>query len=307
MAEAPAAAPAAPAADPKAAPAVPAATPEPTEDYIVSGKAVKLTKAQAKAYIQKGLFADQKLKSIDTLKTTSEKLLAALKTPDGIMGLLRDPALGTSPKEVLRKLMASDVIDDELKEEIAKWTYQNVVVPGKKTPEEVERDKKLTDYERLKKEETARKQADLTKQQQAQVAQVYAAVRSEVTKQVVADKTFPQTEGAIRAVVEKLRVMNRKGAPISPENVTKALGLVKKDHLLHQQTMFDAIEDPEALIALFGEARALKISKALVARLKAKGAAKPAEGAKPASTGGRDSDSKQFGRERHGYKVMDVF
>ena len=118
---------------------------------------------------------------------------------------------------------------------------------------------------------------------------------------------WPAMLGRKDAVVEKLRVMNRKGAPISPENVTKSLGLVKKDHLLHQQTMFDAIEDPEALIALFGEARALKISKALVARLKAKGAAKPAEGAKPASTGGRDSDSKQFGRERHGYKVMDVF
>ncbi len=301
----------APAADPKGAPATPAAdpklaaaAPEPTEDYIIQGKTVKLTKAQAKTYVQKGYFADSKLKSMGVLSEKTAALLNDIKTPEGLLKILKDPALGASPKEVFRKMMGSDLIDDELKEEMSKWVYDNVVKKGQLTPEQIEQEKKLTDYERLKKDEGDRKKATEAQQNQAQVQQVYQAVRSEITKQIVADKTFPQTEGAIRSVVEKLRVMNKKGAPITSESVTKALGLVKKDHLLHQQTMFDAIEDPESLIALVGEARALKISKALVARLKAKGLAKIE--AKPAAVTGEKAREKAFGVQRHGYTVLDV-
>src|SRR6185312_13630395 len=104
----------------------------------------------------------------------------------------------------------SDVIDDELKEDIAKWTYENVVKRAKLSPEEIEREEKLRDYDRLKKEEASRKEKELSAQKQADVQKIYSAVRSEVSKQIQADKTFPQVEGAIRQVIDKLRVMNRK-------------------------------------------------------------------------------------------------
>lgn len=306
-----AAPPVAPAAPPKGAPPVPGApvvpNPEATETIKVNGKEVKVTKAQLIAYAQKGMFADGKLKSMGTLSEKTAGLLAALKTPEGLLGILKDPALGANPKEVLRSLLKSDLIDDELKEDIARWTYENVVKRGQLTPEQIENEKKLTDYERLKKDDEDRKKTAAKAQSDAQVTAVYTALRGEISKQIVADKTFPQTEGAIRSVVDKLRVMNKKGATITQENITKALALVKKDHLLHQQTMFDAIEDPEALIALFGEARALKISKALVARLKAKGAAKVDATKKDeeALTGDK-ARQKRFGVDRHGYHVMDV-
>lgn len=296
-------------ADPKAVPPVAgaAANAEPTQEFVVNGKTVKLTAAQVKTAVQKGLFADGKLKSMDVLAKSSQGILNALKTPQGLLGLLKDPSLGNSPKEVFKALMASDVIDDELKETMSQWVYQNVVQKAKLTPEEIERDKKLSDYERLKKAEEDRKQKDMTAQQQAQVNGIYQAVRAEVTKQVLADKTFPQTEGSIRAVVEKLRVMNKQGAPITAENVTKALGLVKKDHVLHQQAMLDAIVDPEELIALVGEARALKISKALVARIQAKQKikAKPkAEDDGEVAEKVTDSIDKKFGRNKFGYSPM---
>jgi hypothetical protein len=101
--------------------------------------------------------------------------------------------------------------------------------------------------------------------------------------------------------------MNKQGAPITAENVTKALGLVKKDHVLHQQAMLDAIVDPEELIALVGEARALKISKALVARIQAKQKtkAKPkAEDDGEAAEKVTDSIDKKFGRNKFGYSPM---
>lgn len=299
------AAPAATGAAANADPKTPPVAVEATEDYVVNGKTVKLTKAQAKAYTQKGLFADGKLKSMNVLSEKTAALLENIKTPAGLLKILKDPALGASPKAVLRELLNSDTIDDELKEDLSKWVYENVVKKGQMTPEQIENDKKLTDYERLKKEDADRKKATETQQNQAQVNQVYQAVRAEISKQIVADKTFPQTEGAIRSVVDKLRVMNKKGAQITTENISKALALVKKDHILHQQTMFDAIEDPESLIALVGEARALKISKALVARLKAKGAAKAAADKSEPIVGEKARVSK-FGMDRHGYTVMDV-
>ena len=312
-----AAAPAAPAVDPKAAAAPPAGAPpaakaeEATETIKVNGKEMKVTPSQLRALAQKGAFADQKLKSVDVLQGTTKRLIDDLKTPEGLVRILKDKTLGANPKDVIRGLLKSDFIDEELKEDIAKWTYENYVKPGQMKPEEIEREKKLAEYERLKAAEEKRASEEATKAQQAQMQALYQAVRSEITKQIVADKTFPQTEGSIRAVTEKLRVMNKKGEKITEASIGKAIGLVKKDHLIHQQAMFDLIEDPEALIAFFGEARALKISKALVARLQnkakadAKAATKAPEGE---SAEGKSTDriDKKFGKEKHGYQVMEV-
>ncbi len=317
MADAPAAPPqAAPAATPAkgAAAAPPAAVPgakpaeQATETIKVDGKEMKVTPSQLRALAQKGYFADQRLKSVDVLTNSTKNLLSKLQTPEGIMEVLRDPKLGASPKDVLRKLMTSDVVDAELKEEISRWVYDNVVVQGQKSPEQIETEKKLSKLAQLEKDEKDRNERALSEQQRAQVAQVYQAVRTEVTKQIVADKTFPKTEGSIRAVVEKLRVMNRQGAPITAESISKALGLVKHDHMIHQQTLLDAFEDPEQLIAAIGEPRALKIARALATRLKAKSAAKSAP--KKADDGTDENldarNTRKFGRERHGYAVMEV-
>ena len=290
-----------------AAVATPAAE-EATETLKVNGKEIKLTKAQVIAAAQKGLFADQKLKSIDTLQKGTTSLLNDLKTPEGFLKTLKNPALGANPKEIFKKLMSSDIIDDELKDEMSKWVYQNVVQQAKKTPEEIERDKKLSEYEKLKAEKEDREKQEMTDKHQAQVQQVYQAIRAEVNKQILDDKTFPQTEGSVRAVIEKLRVMNKQGVPVTSESVTKALGLVKKDHIMHQQALLDSIEDPEGLIALLGEARALKISKALVARLQAKGKTKAAEVQHEKSVKEKVTDriDKKLGRTPQGYTVLDI-
>jgi hypothetical protein len=291
---------------PAQTPAAPAAS-EPKHKIKVNGKEHELPLSELIKLAQKGAFADQKLKSVDVVSAKTQQLLSKLKTPEGLIEVLKDPALGASPKEAFKRLMASDIIDDELKEEISKWTYENVVKKAKMSPEDIEREEKLRDYERLKKQETDRKQREQTEAQKAEIQKVYSAVRSEVSKQIKEDKTFPQTEGSIRAVIDKLRVMNRQGAPINTENITKALSLVKKDHVMHQQAMFDTLEDPEQLISLLGEARALKISKALVARLKSKASQKaPEKKAEGSDETLNDRTARKFGRERHGYQVMDV-
>jgi hypothetical protein len=299
----------APAALAAGAPAAkPAAGAEATFEVKVNGQVKKLTQSQLIAAAQKGLFADQKLKSMDVLQGKTAGLIQALKTPEGLLAVLKDPALGANPKEVFKKLMASDVVDDELKEVMSKWVYDNVVAQAKKTPEQIEQEKRLARLDQLEKDEEKRKQDALTAQQKQQVDGIYQAVRSEVTKQIVADKTFPKNEGAIRLVIDKLRVMNRKGAPVTAESITKALATVKNDYILLQQSILDADDDPEALISRIGEARALKISKALIARLKKKSA--PAEGAKieGEETGRKVTDriDEKLGRERHGYHVLKI-
>lgn len=279
---------------------------EATQEFIVNGKPVKLTAAQVKAAVQKGLFADQTLKSVDVLKKSSAALLNQLKSDP--LSVLTDKSLGANPKEAFKKFMSSDLVDDEMKEFMSKWVYDNVVQTSKLTPEQIEEKKKLSDYERLKAQEEKRRNDEAKAKLDAQTAQIRGAIKTEVSKQIVADKTFPQTEGSVRAVFEKLRVMNKKGVPIDSGAVTKALDLVKKDHILNQQTLFDAIEDPEALISYFGEARALKISRALVARLKAKGKVTQKEAAATETDAPRekitDKLDREAGRTRHGYQVM---
>lgn len=281
---------------------------EPTRGIKVNGKDIQVTDSQLVTLAQKGYFSDQKLKSMEVLQGKTKALIESLKTPDGLIGVLKDPALGASPKEVFKKLMSSDIIDDELKEVMSKWVYDNVVVQAKKTPEQIDNEKKLSDYERLKKADEERKSQETTKQNQQKVQEVYQSIRAEVTKQIVADKTFPQVEGSIRAVIDKLRVMNKQGAPITAENITKALGLVKKDHIMHQQALLDSVEDPEGLISLLGEERALKVSRALVARVQAKAKAKIQEEKKEEKTREKVTDriDKKLGRTPHGYSILDI-
>ncbi len=298
-----------PATNKPGAPPAPPAAKEPTTPVKINGKVYELTQAQLIAAAQKGIFADQRLKSAEVVTGKTAQLIAKLKTPDGLLEVLKDPTLGNSPKEVLRKLMNSDVIDDELKEEIAAWTYKNVVQRAKLSPEEIEREEKLKDYERLKTQEKERAERDLSTKQKAEVEQVYQAVRSEVVKQITADKTFPKTEGAIRSVIDTLRAMNKNGAKVTTDSIAKALSKAKNDHLVHQQAMFDSIESDEDLVKFIGENRALRISRALVARLKSKGKAKaetkPEEEGKPEEKVTDRIDHK-LGRQRHGYTVMKV-
>lgn len=275
-----------------------------TETIKVNGKEIKVTKSQLIAAAQKGYFADQKLKSMDVLSKNTTALLSDIKTPEGLLKILKDPALGANPKEILRKLISSDLVDEEILEDIAKLTHDRWLPRQKMTPEQIENEKKLSDYARLKKAEEDRKKSAETEKNRAEVDQVYQHVRGEVSKQIVADKTFPQTEGSIRAVISTLKAMNKGGAPVTPENISKALSKVKKDHLIHQQTMFDAIKDDEGLISLLGESRALRISKALVARLKTKGAAKAAAASEPVV--GEKSRQEKYGIDRHGYTILDV-
>jgi len=280
---------------------------EPKDEYIVNGKKILLTKAQAKAAVQKGLFADQTLKSVEVLKTKTAGLLEALKTPKGVLGLIKNPDLGINRDEFIRELINSDMVDDNVKEYLTKYVYENVYKPTQLTPEELEKQKKLQDYERLKKQEEMRiKQEEEAKQKQI-VEQARNELLSEIAKQVKADKSFPQTEGTVRAVTEKLRVMHQKGAQITSETISKALGLVKKDLLTHQQAMFDTITDPEELVRLFGEDRALKISRALVARLQAK----QKEQAKPETKEEvrektTEKIDKKLNKNQYGYSILDI-
>lgn len=280
---------------------------EATRTIKVNGKEVQVTESQLITLAQKGYFADQSLKSTRELTAKTQRLIEALKSPEGILEVIKDPTLGISTDDLLERILASDM-SDERKERLSKFVYENVVLASKKTPEELEKDKKLGDYERLKKQEEARKKAEADQQQKQQLDQVYKAVRAEVVKAVKDDKSFPQVEGSMRAVMQKLKVMNANNVPINETSIKKAVDLVKKDILLHQQAIFDAITDDEALVATFGEERALRFSRALVARLKAK-AKSEAEKPKPEQENRlkvTDAIDKKLGRERHGYQVLDV-
>ena len=304
--EAPAAAPAktaAPAVDPKAAPSTTNGTvPDPaaTEVIKVNGKEVKVTPAQLRALAQKGYFADGQLKSVDVLKKSTSALIDSLKDPARALQTLVEA--GIKPEDLLERILASNS-SEATKEKLSEWVYKNVVETAKLTPAQLADRQKLSEYERLKAEDDKRKESEKQTKLTAQQQQIYNAVRNEVVNQVKADKTFPQVEGVIRQVIDTLRAINKKGAPITKETVTKAMEKVKKDFVLMQQAILDADDDAENLIARIGEARALKISKALIARLQKAGkkpAAKPEEGEEKTT----EKIDRRLGRHASGYNLM---
>lgn len=289
--------------DPKAAPV----KTEATREITVNGKKMAVTDSQLIALAQKGAFADGKLKSMDVLSGRTKALIDALKTPQGLISILKDPALGANPREVIKSLISSDLIDEDMAGDLEKWVYDKRVRPSRLTPEQLQQEKDLEDYKRLKADKESRDKQELTAKQTAQVDQIRQAVRFEIGKQLQAKKNFPATERSVRDVAEKLRVMNKKGSPVTVESIGKAIDLVHKELLGHQQTMLDAIkdEDPEALINLIGEERALRISRALVNRLKLRDRAKTTPEAKTQPRNGKKLDTEleeKFGM-RHGYAL----
>ncbi|MDE2021225.1 MAG: hypothetical protein KGJ13_12890, partial [Patescibacteria group bacterium] len=140
-------------------PATPAAnpqdgTPQPvpvdaTEVIKVNGKEVRLTKAQLVAMAQKGYFADSKLKSIDVLQKSAQALIAGLKTPEGVARILKDPSLGADFKAILKQMVSENADDEDIRDFLSQVVYEKVVKQSKKTPEQIEQEKKLSDYERL--------------------------------------------------------------------------------------------------------------------------------------------------------------
>ncbi|MDE2099555.1 MAG: hypothetical protein KGL39_20045 [Patescibacteria group bacterium] len=281
---------------------------EQTRTIKVNGKEYQVTETQLIALAQKGMFADQSLKSIDVLKKSSASILARLKTPDGIIGLAKEA--GITEDALIDKLVDSGAISEQAGEKLSLWVYKNKVEPAKLTPEQIEDRKKLEEYGRLKKADEERKKLDAESKQKSQVTQIYQAVRTEVVKQITADKTFPQIEGSIRQVIDKLRVMNRNKVPLTPQAIAKAMELVKKDHILFQQSILDGDKDQpdygERLISRIGEERALAISRALIARLKAKtkAAVKTETNGEEKKEGLEESLNRKYNKTKSGLTVM---
>lgn len=277
---------------------------QPTKEYIVDGKKVSLTDKQVTAIVQKGLYADKKLESVSILQKRTESLLNTLKTPEGLINVLKDPSLGNSPKEVFKRLMNSDIVDDELKETMARWVYDKVVVPASMDPAEREKQERENRLATLEKEKKEREELELSQRQQIQLNAIYEEVKNQISKQLLADKTFPQIPAAIQWVINKVRILNREGVPVTQESIKKAIGLAKSDFIKAQSSILDSIQDPEELISALGEERALKISKALVARLTAKNKITPEGADRPLPIS--EKLEKTFNRTPQGYKILDI-
>lgn len=289
-----------------------AATPQPeaTEEIKVNGKTYKVTPTQLRALAQKGMFADQRLKSVESLAGSSQRLINAIKNPVELLSLIKSEAktLGIEPKTYLRELVSKGFVDEDDLDFLAKETNDKWLPRQKMTPEEIQHEKEKQEIERYKKEKAERELQEMTQKQQTQVKQIYQAVRSEVMKQIAADGTFPQTEFMIHQTIEKIRVMNKKGIPVTVENVTKALNGVKQDFVTNFTAILGAYkDDPEKLISAIGEPYALAISRALVARLKKKAMDAAGEPSKPTTTVREkttDRIDKKLGRTPQGYSII---
>src|ERR1035437_9080025 len=150
-----------------AAVAAPVVNPEATETIKANGVEHKVTKAQLIALAHKGAFADGKLKSVEALQKGTAGLVADRKTPEGWVKLLKNPALGANPQAVIAKLLDSDILDEATAEKFEKWVYDKRVRPSKMTPEQIQQEKDLSEYAKLKAEKESREKTDATAAEQA--------------------------------------------------------------------------------------------------------------------------------------------
>jgi hypothetical protein len=252
---------------------------------------------------------------MDLALKNTQNLVEALKTPEGTIAFAKQ--MGIAPETLIERLLGSD-ISENAKEIVGRVAHKLFVEEPKLTPQQIEDRKKLTDYERLKRQEDERKKQEITQKQQAEMQGMYKAIKGEVSKSVLEDKTLAHTEENLRRLIDKIRVVNRnfkakQGRDLSMDEVKtvipKAIGWVHKDNQLHRNAMIEAVKgDSEKLISLVGEDMAMAISRALISRVQAR---QKEAGKKPAENPQRresvtEKIDRELGRTPQGFKVMNI-
>lgn len=244
------------------------------EKYVVDGKDRWLSPEQAKAYVQKGLAFEPKISELGRLQQETAQFLQTLKeSPEKI---LFNPKLGLSPDQVLSKIMGSTKVNDQIKEIVGQWYYNNVVAKEAMSPQEretAEMKAKLAEYEDMTKRQ---QQESLQRENDAKVQAALNSIKAQISEAMseagvpLDSKIAPQLAQRVARVMQ---LGYKAGKVITPK---EAMAKVKAEIHEYQKSYYDML-DEDKLVEQIGKDNAEKVRKYFLKQVKEKDSAKVAK------------------------------
>jgi hypothetical protein len=227
------------------------------EKYVVDGKERYLTPEEAKAYVQKGLAFEPKISELGRLQHETAQFLEVLSNDPG--KVIYNERFG-KPADVLKKILGSTQVSDEIKETLGRWYYENVIVPGNMSPEQREaaewKRKALAHDELLAKNEADKLQAE----NDARVNQALQTIKAQINEAMTEagvpldSKIAPQLAKRVAQVMQ-LGYVN--GKVVTPKEAMKR---VRQELGEYQKAYYDAL-DEDKLVEQLGKENAEKVRK----------------------------------------------
>lgn len=246
-------------------------------------KEIWLTPEQADAYVQKGISFEPKVSMLSHLKNEMGQFIQTLASDP--MKILTDKRIGLTPEKVLEQIFKTDGISDQMKENVGKWYYENVIAPMKMTPEELKaREDAKWRAERERQDATAKDQAvreENRKKAELAGQQLIGFVREAMKESGLPDIDTPLGNAMARRTIELHRAA--RGA-ITPKDAIERV----KGELKQIQTAWYSHLDGEQLVKELGEENAEKVKKYFLKIVKE--AEKKMPEHKPASTRGNKGE-----------------
>lgn len=229
------------------------------EKIVVNGQEVWVTPEQLRALAQKGLAFEPKVTQLAKLDKETRLFLDKLKNDPA--AILFDKRIGLTPETVFEKVMASAKINDDLKERVGRWYYDNVIEPGRMTPEQLKarEDAKF----RQEREEHDKRQLDMAveRENQMKVEMTMQAIRANIGE-AMKDSGLPNNDSPLgammaRRVADIMRLAYFQNTTVTPK---AAIEKVKSEMKSLTSAYYDHL-DEDKIVAELGEKNAEKVKK----------------------------------------------
>lgn len=227
------------------------------EKYVVDGQDRWLTPAEAKAYVQKGLAFEPKISQLGRLQQETAAFLDVLANDPA--KVIYNEKFGT-PGEVLRKILNSTKVSDEIKDALGQWYYNNVVVTEQMTPEQreaAEWKRKSEEYDSYKQQQESERIENENNRKVNEALQTIKAQISEAMQEAgvpLDSKIAPQLAKRVAQVMQ-LGYVN--GKVVTPK---EAMARVKQELSEYQKAYYDVL-DEDKLVEQLGKENAEKVRK----------------------------------------------
>jgi hypothetical protein len=227
------------------------------EKYVVDGKEVYLSPEQAKAYVQKGLAFEPKMDQLGRLQNETASFLDTLANDPA--KVIYNERFG-KPDVILKKILGSTQVSDEIKDAVGQWYYNNVIVPGNMSPEQreaAEWKRKADAHDQMLKQQ-AENQLKIENEAKVQRAlEMIKANISEAMKEAgvpLDSKIAPQLAKRVAQIMQLGYV---SGKVITPK---EAMTKVKQELGEYQKAYYDIL-DEDKLVEQLGKENAEKVRK----------------------------------------------
>lgn len=227
------------------------------EKYVVDGVDKWLTPAEAKAYVQKGLAFEPRMDQLGRLQQETAQFLETLVTDPA--KVIYNEKFGT-PAEVLKKILNSTKVNDDIKDALGQWYYNNVIVPGNMSPEQREAAEMKSKLEEYQRQEKQRETERLTAEENQRVQQALQTIKAQISEAMTEagvpldSKIAPQLAKRVAQVMQ-LGYVN--GKVITPK---EAMARVKQELSEYQKAYYDVL-DEDKLVEQLGKENAEKVRK----------------------------------------------